>query len=78
MEFISTFSFSDAIYFFVKLIVVLVSFGLFVFSFLVSRQIQLMNRVLTTQLAGVFQGIGFLFIILTGFVFGLTVLGIFL
>jgi hypothetical protein len=77
MELLSNFNVDNAIYFAIQLIFALAAFGFLIFSLLVSRQIQLMNRVLTTKFAPIFQLIGLLFILSSGAVFVLTTLALF-
>jgi Family of unknown function (DUF5657) len=77
MDLISNFNVSNATYFTIQLVFALVAFGFFVFSLLVSRQIQLMNRVLTTKLAPMFQFIGLMFVLASLTVFVLTILALF-
>jgi hypothetical protein len=54
MEPLNNFSFDSAFIFLIKIIFAVVSFGLVGFIFLILRQVQTMNRVLSTQLAPVF------------------------
>lgn len=77
MDFLSNFSIDNAMYFTVQLIFAIAAFGFLVFCFIVSRQVQLMNRVLTTKLASIFQLISFLFILASGAVFVFCVLALF-
>lgn len=73
MEF-SNFSFDSAFVFLIKAIFVVVSFGLFGFLFLIFRQVQMMNKVLSTRLGSVFIMIS-LILLLGGLgLFGLAVL----
>lgn len=76
MEFVQEFNLDNVTYFTIQLIVAFAALGFFVFSLFVSRQIQLMNRVLTTRLAGSFQFIGLLFILASGAVFAFSVLAL--
>jgi hypothetical protein len=74
MESLATFSFDSAFIFLLKVIFAVVTFGLVVFVFLVFRQVQLMNRVLRTQIASLFSVFS-LFLLLTSLgLFGLVLL----
>jgi hypothetical protein len=57
--------FNSAYYVLFKIIFTAVVFGLFVFSFLMTRQIQLMNRVLKTTIGPVFSLAGFILVIVS-------------
>lgn len=76
MDLFTTFNIDNALYFTVQLVIAISALGLFVFSFLVSRQVQLMNRVLTTKLAGMFQILSLLFIFGSGAVLALSILAL--
>lgn len=76
MEFLQDFDINNVTYFTVQLIVALAALGFLVFSLFVSRQVQLMNRVLTTRLAGTFQLIGFLFVLGSGAILVFSVLAL--
>ncbi|MDQ3098317.1 MAG: hypothetical protein M3Q44_01070 [bacterium] len=54
MEQLNSFSFDSAFIFLIKIIFAVISFGLVGFVFLILRQVQTMNRVLSTQLASIF------------------------
>lgn len=54
MNDLTNFSFDSAVYLLLKIIFTVVAFGLMGFVFLILRQVQMMNRVLQTQLAPVF------------------------
>jgi len=77
MELLQGFDLNNFSYLVVQLIVALAAFGFFVFTLFVSRQVQLMNRVLTTRIAGTFQFIGLLFIIGSGVIFAFSILALF-
>jgi hypothetical protein len=65
MEQLSNFSFDSAFVFLIKIIFTVVSLGLLGFVFLILRQVQSMNKVLSTQLAPVFVVVS-LFLLLGG------------
>jgi hypothetical protein len=77
MDLFNSFNVDNALYFTVQLIIAVAALGLFIFAILVGRQVQLMNRVLTTKLAGVFQFISLFFILGSGAVLLLTILALF-
>lgn len=54
MNDLANFSFDSAFILLIKIIFAVVSFGLLGFVFLILRQVQMMNRVLRTQLASLF------------------------
>ncbi len=74
MDNFTDFSFDSAFILLIKVIFAVVSFGVLGFTFLIMRQVQMMNRVLRTQLAPVFVVIS-LFLLLGAIgLFGLTLL----
>lgn len=77
MDLLAGFSIDNAAYFTIQLIIAVAAFGFLIFSFLVSRQVQLMNRVLTTKLASVFQLISLAFVFGSGAIFVLCTLALF-
>lgn len=63
MDIFQSFNVNSASYFAIKLIFFLLSVGFFFFTLIVSRQVQLMNRVLKTPYSGVIKLISGIFII---------------
>lgn len=58
MDIFQSFAFNTAFYFMFKLLFCVITLGLVIFTFLVSRQVQLMNRVLHTSFSALFSIVG--------------------
>ncbi len=76
MDLLQNFSFDNASFLLVRVITIFAAFCFLIFSLIVSRQVQLMNRVLTTKLAPVFQTISVIFIFGAGAILLLSVLSL--
>ncbi len=68
MDNLTNFEFSDVYTLLFKIIFIAVVFGILIYVFLMTRQIQLMNRVLRTQFSAVYS--------MSGFVLLLSVIGL--